>query len=140
MTQSLSQEQLLAAPESDYMNPAQIVFFKNLILRLKADTQNQLQLRAIALRDGSNERLPDTADSATLEEQRAMDMRMLKRDQAAMKEIEAALARIEEGEYGYCEELGSPIGIKRLLITPTAQFCVDGQEMRERRAQHQRVA
>ncbi|AGL46452.1 MULTISPECIES: TraR/DksA family transcriptional regulator [Pseudomonas] len=140
MSTLLTQQQLLSAPESDYMSDQQLAFFKELLLNRKLHLQGLLAQRAEAFRDDSEARLPDAADTASAEEQRAMEMRMLKRDQAELLDVEAALKRIEEGDYGYCAEFGQPIGLKRLLVAPTASLCIDAQEIQERRAQRQRVA
>jgi DnaK suppressor protein len=141
MTQvTITQEQLLAMPASDYMSAPQLAFFKHLLLNRKAKLQKLLSDRAETLRGESDNRLPDIADTASVEEQRSMELRMLQRYQSELKEIGCALDRIEEEAYGWCEQSGAEITLPRLLVAPTASLCVDAQETLERRAQHQRVA
>ena len=74
---------------------------------------------------------PDPADRATLEEEHALELRTRDRERKLLKKIDQALARIEDGSYGYCEETGEPIGIQRLLARPTATLTIEAQERRE---------
>ena len=74
----------------------------------------------------------DPADRATAESDRAFTLRLRDRERKLIKKIEEALERIAEGEYGWCEETGDPIGIGRLLARPTATLSIDAQERRER--------
>ena len=74
---------------------------------------------------------PDPADRATLEEEHALELRTRDRERKLLKKIDQALARIDDGSYGYCEETGEPIGIQRLLARPTATLTIEAQERRE---------
>lgn len=126
----LSEAALLASDPGDYMNDAQLAFFRARLL----DTKAQLQLNA----NGTTERLKesstpsDPADRATLEEEYTLELRTRDRERKLFVKVEAALRRIEEGTYGYCEETGEPIGIGRLLARPTATLSIEAQERRER--------
>jgi DnaK suppressor protein len=75
--------------------------------------------------------VPDPADRATIEEEHALELRTRDRERKLLKKVQQALARIESGEYGYCEETGDPIGIPRLLARPTATLSLEAQQRRE---------
>ena len=111
-------EEILAAPEDDYMSPRQLAFFR---LRLQ-DEQNQLlsnaQETTSHLQD--NESTPDPSDRASVEEEHTLELRVRDRERKLLKKVEDAIARIDAGNYGWCEETGEPIGIARLLARPTA--------------------
>nr|WP_211218449.1 RNA polymerase-binding protein DksA [Tepidiphilus margaritifer] len=118
-------------PEEEYMSPRQLKFFKHLLLEEKrkllekaAETTQSLQQE--------NEVTPDWTDRATIEEEQALELRVRDRERKLMKKIDEALERIEKGTYGWCEETGEPIGIRRLLARPTATLCLEAQERHER--------
>ena len=75
--------------------------------------------------------VPDPADRATIEEEHALELRTRDRERKLLKKVQAAIKRIDEGEYGYCEETGEPIGVRRLLARPTATLSLEAQERRE---------
>lgn len=133
----LNESELLAQNEDDYMNDAQVAFFKNL-----------LEQKAVALKDRIRanqnacviERQPDDADFASTEEQRTMAVNMIERDNKELVRVNRALAQIESGEYGYCVDLGEPIGVKRLLLVPESPYSVEAMRIREAKGLHQRVA
>ena len=75
--------------------------------------------------------MPDPADRATIEEEHALELRTRDRERKLLKKVQAALKRIEDGEYGYCEETGDPIGVARLLARPTATLSLEAQQRRE---------
>ena len=77
--------------------------------------------------------VPDPADRATIEEEHALELRTRDRERKLLKKIEQALATIDSGDYGYCEETGDPIGIPRLLARPTATLSLEAQQRRELR-------
>ncbi len=126
----LTEEELLKAPETDYMNAAQLAYFKHML----EDLQRQLLANADDtgqhLRE--NEVMTDMADRATQEAEYALELRTRDRERKLLKKIEKSLRLIEDGSYGYCEETGEPIGIPRLLARPTASLCIEAQERRER--------
>jgi DnaK suppressor protein len=77
--------------------------------------------------------VPDPADRATIEEEHALELRTRDRERKLLKKVQQSLARIDSGEYGWCEETGEPIGIPRLLARPTATLSLEAQERRELR-------
>ena len=77
--------------------------------------------------------VPDPADRATIEEEHALELRTRDRERKLLKKVEQALARIESGDYGWCEETGEPIGLNRLIARPTANLSLEAQERRELR-------
>jgi len=124
-----TEAQLLKMPESEYMNVIQLAFFKERLLAMKAELLTNADLTSEHLRE--NDMVPDPADRATIEEEHALELRARDRERKLMKKIDEALARIEDGSYGWCEETGEPIGIPRLLARPTATLSVEAQQRRE---------
>ncbi len=125
----LSESELVKQAKTDYMSSQQLAFFKHRLLQLQAELRENAgatteHLREIAV-------APDPADRATLEEEHALELRTRDRERKLLKKVEAALVRIEDGSYGYCEETGEPIGIQRLLARPTATLTIEAQERRE---------
>ena len=127
----LTEDQLLAMSEDDYMNDLQLAFFR---LRLKALEQDILD-NANATTDNLRETqfVPDPADRATIEEEHALELRTRDRERKLLKKVQQSLVSIGEGDYGWCEETGEPIGIPRLLARPTANLSLEAQERREKR-------
>ena len=126
----LTEAEILAMPEDDYMNPAQMEFFRVRLSKMRDELLENAASTGANLRE--NELVPDPADRATVEEEHALELRVRDRERKLIKKIEEALERIAEGEYGWCEETGDPIGIGRLLARPTATLSIDAQERRER--------
>ncbi len=132
----LNQQQLLAMPESDYMNPAQRAFFRQRLL----DEQQKLLQHIEALKrdiDGG-EVTGDEADKAAREEDLRLLFRQLDRESRLLPKISAALTRLHNGEYGYCRESGEPIGLARLLLRPTAELSIEAKTAQEMREPHLR--
>lgn len=127
----MTQEELLAMPETDYMNPSQQVFFHQLLERMRDEMLHNVATTSEHLRE--SEEMPDPADRATQEEEHSLELRTRDRERKLLHKIEEALQRIERGEYGYCEETGEPIGLKRLLARPTATLTLEAQERHEQR-------
>ena len=75
--------------------------------------------------------MPDPADRATIEEEHALELRTRDRERKLLKKVQAAIKRIDDGDYGWCEETGEPIGVARLLARPTATLSLEAQERRE---------
>ena len=126
----LTEAEILAAPEEEYMNPAQLEFFRLRLSKMRDELLENAASTGANLRE--NELVADPADRATVEEEHALELRVRDRERKLIKKIEEALERIAEGEYGWCEETGDPIGIGRLLARPTATLSIDAQERRER--------
>ena len=127
----LTKADLLKMSEKDYMNAAQLEFFKTKLLALKADLLMHANETTEHLRE--NVLVPDPADRATIEEEHALELRTRDRERKLLKKVEQSLLSIESGEYGWCEETGEPIGIPRLLARPTANLSLEAQERRELR-------
>jgi DnaK suppressor protein len=113
------------------MNLEQLDFFRQRLLALKDEIARNALEAAHELREAAAP--SDEADRATLEEEHALALRVRDREDKLLAKIEAALRRIEDGSYGYCEETGEPIGLPRLLARPTATLSIEAQERRERR-------
>ena len=128
---ALTEAEIAKMPKSEYMNAAQLKFFRERLM----DLQKQLRENAGATTEHLRELsfAPDPADRATLEEEHALELRTRDRERKLLKKIDAALARIEDGSYGYCEETGEPIGVARLDARPIATLSLEAQERHERR-------
>lgn len=127
----LTEEALLKMPEKDYMNQEQLAFFKVRLEQLRNDILKNANETTEHLRE--NVLVPDPADRATIEEEHALELRTRDRERKLLKKVEQSLARIESGDYGWCEETGEPIGVSRLLARPTANLSLEAQERRELR-------
>ena len=127
----LTEVELLKMSEKDYMNAAKLDFFRQKLLTLKDDILKNASETTEHLRE--NILVPDPADRATIEEEHALELRTRDRERKLLKKVEQALARIESGDYGWCEETGEPIGLNRLIARPTANLSLEAQERRELR-------
>lgn len=127
----VSIEELLSMTDDHYMNPRQLAFFQQLLEHQLAHIRDNAAETSKHLRE--HEEFPDPADRATQEELHTLELRTRDRERKLEKKINAALQRIRDGEYGYCEESGKPIGLQRLLARPTATLSLEAQERHERR-------
>ena len=125
----LTEAELTRQPKADYMSAAQRKFFKHRLIELQTQMRDNADATTEHLRELAV--APDPADRATQEEEHALELRTRDRERKLLKKIEAALLRIEDGSYGYCEETGDPIGVPRLLARPTATLTIEAQERRE---------
>ena len=128
--EKLSDEEVLAMPDSEYMNDKQTAFFRLKLVRLKADMLSNAGETTEHLREDTVV-VPDPADRATIEEEHALELRTRDRERKLLKKIEQSIARIDAGDYGYCDETGEPIGVGRLLARPTATLSLEAQQRRE---------
>jgi DnaK suppressor protein len=126
----LSEEEILKAPEKDYMNEAQLAFFKKKLLELRDQLLQNADDTGEHLRE--NEITTDPSDRATLEEEYTLELRTRDRERKLLKKVEKSLRMIDDGSYGWCEETGEPIGVPRLIARPTATLSLEAQERRER--------
>ena len=124
-----TEAELLRMPAKDYMNEAQLAFFRQILQTLREELMTNAGETSEHLRETPS--VPDPADRATIEEEHALELRTRDRERKLMKKIEQSLARIEAGDYGYCDETGEPIGLKRLLARPTATLSIEAQQRRE---------
>lgn len=129
--QLLTVDELLAMPETDYMNAVQLAFFQHRLLELEKEIFANAGATTENLRE--TQFAPDPADRATIEEEHALELRTRDRERKLLKKVQQSLAQISSGEYGWCEETGEPIGLKRLLARPTANLSLEAQERREKR-------
>ncbi|MCG7554473.1 MULTISPECIES: TraR/DksA family transcriptional regulator [Pseudoalteromonas] len=126
---SLSIQEIKAAPQSDYMNEQQCTFFRNYLIELHDITREHIRDAKAQL--ANRPELADISDRASWEEECAILMRIVDREQRLLPKIQDSLERIRLGEYGYCQESGEPIGIERLLARPTAEYCADVKQTKE---------
>ena len=125
----LTEAEILKMPKSEYMNAAQLKFFRERLLELQRQLRENAGATTEHLRELSF--APDPADRATLEEEHALELRTRDRERKLLKKVQQSLARIDSGDYGFCEETGDPIGIPRLLARPTATLSLEAQQRRE---------
>ena len=126
----LTEPELLAMPDSEYMNDKQIDFFRARLTAQKDDLLSNAGETTEHLREDTSI-VPDPADRATIEEEHALELRTRDRERKLLKKIGQSLARVESGDYGYCDETGEPIGLGRLLARPTATLSLEAQQRRE---------
>jgi len=129
-TELITDEDVLKSPEKDYMNEAQLAFFRQRLLELRTQLLTNADDTGQHLRE--NEVTTDPSDRATLEEEYTLELRTRDRERKLLKKVEKSLKMIDDGSYGYCEETGEPIGVPRLLARPTATLSLEAQERRER--------
>jgi DnaK suppressor protein len=115
-----------------FMNARQLEYFRQKLLAWKEDIIKESRETISHLQD-ENHVLPDLADRASSETDRSLELRARDRQRKLINKIEAALKRIEDGSYGYCEESGEPISLKRLDARPIATLSIEAQERHERR-------
>lgn len=132
----MTEDELLAQPDDAYMNDAQQAFFHDLLLKQRADLQTHIGEAFDNLK--AYEPVSDPADAGTKEEQRQSQLRMLEREKKLLDKYDDALQRLARGEYGWCGETGEPIGLRRLLLRPTATLSIEAKERQESREKHQR--
>lgn len=125
----LTEQELLAMPEKDYMNERQLAFFRNRLQNMENELRSNAGQTTEHLRETTV--APDPADRATIEEEHALELRTRDRERKLLKKVQAAIKRIDDGEYGWCEETGDPIGVARLLARPTATLSLEAQMRRE---------
>ena len=125
----LTEQEILAMGEDDYMNDAQLAFFKQRLTQMENELQKNADKTTETLRETTV--VPDPADRATIEEEHALELRTRDRERKLLKKVKAALKRIEDGDYGWGEETGEPIGVARLIARPTATLSLEAQQRRE---------
>jgi DnaK suppressor protein len=126
----LTEPELMAMPDAEYMNEKQLEFFRVRLQALKDDLLSNAGETTEHLREDTSI-VPDPADRATIEEEHALELRTRDRERKLLKKISQSLTRIESGDYGFCDETGEPIGLGRLLARPTATLSLEAQQRRE---------
>lgn len=123
--------------DEPFMNPRQLEYFKSRLNTWREQILKETEETLHSLQETSTQE-PDILDSAALEEARINQFRTRDRERKLLKKIEDALKRIDDGSYGYCEETGEPISLKRLEARPIASLSVEAQEMHEKKEKLQR--
>ncbi len=126
----LTEAEVLAMPEAEYMNDKQLEFFRVKLQTLKDDLLSNAGETTEHLREDTSI-VPDPADRATIEEEHALELRTRDRERKLLKKISQSLGRLDSGEYGFCDETGEPIGLGRLIARPTATLSLEAQQRRE---------
>lgn len=126
----LSDAEILAMPDAEYMNDTQMAYFRLKLSVLKQDILNSAGATTEHLREDTVV-VPDPADRATIEEEHALELRTRDRERKLLKKIEQSIQRIDAGDYGFCDETGEAIGVGRLLARPTATLSLEAQQRRE---------
>ncbi len=126
----LTDAEIIAMPDSEYMNETQMAFFRLKLVHLKNEVLSNASETTEHLREDTVV-VPDPADRATIEEEHALELRTRDRERKLLKKIEQSIHRIDSGDYGYCDETGEAIGVGRLLARPTASLSLEAQERRE---------
>lgn len=120
------------------MNPTMLEYFRQKLLRWQAELLQESNETLASLQTEGPMQEPDLADRASAETDRALELRTRDRERKLLSKIQAALQRIEDGSYGYCEETGDPIGVRRLDARPIATLSLEAQERHERMERTQR--
>ena len=120
------------AEDEPFMNDRQLEYFTRKLLVWKADLMSDSKDTIEGLQDGTRN-IPDIADRASEETDRALELRTRDRQRKLVAKIDSALRRIDEGEYGYCEKTGDPISLRRLDARPIATMTLEAQEKHERK-------
>lgn len=130
--QTFLPEEYRPAEDEPFMNDRQLEYFRRKLLAWKQELLDQSAETLEGLQD-SGRNVPDIADRASEETDRAIELRTRDRQRKLVSKIDAALRRIETGEYGYCEMTGEPISLKRLDARPIATMTLEAQEKHERK-------
>ncbi|PIE10616.1 MAG: RNA polymerase-binding protein DksA [Rhodobacterales bacterium] len=120
------------AEDEPFMNDRQLEYFRRKLLAWKSDLMSDSRDTVAGMKDSSRN-IPDIADRASEETDRALELRTRDRQRKLVTKIDAALRRIESGDFGYCEVTGEPISLKRLDARPIATMSLEAQERHERR-------
>ena len=118
--------------DEEFMNPRQLEYFRNKLLTWKSEILTESKETLVNLQKESQNH-PDVADRASSETDRSIELRARDRQRKLIAKIDSALARMDDGSYGYCEETGDPIGVGRLDARPIATLSLEAQERHEKR-------
>ena len=131
MSSTLLPPDYVPSDDEEFMNPMMREFFRQRLLEwrnelLRESDQTLLNMQQVSLQE------PDITDRASLETERALELRTRDRERKLISKIDSALRRIDTGDYGYCDDTGEPIGLKRLIARPIATLSLEAQEQHER--------
>lgn len=133
---TLTDQDILDMPDSDYMNQIQLEYFKKRLLENEREILENAKKTTQAFQEQETNYIADPSDRATIEEEYALELRTRDRERKLLQKIRKALYLIETGDYGFCEDTGEPIGLKRLIARPTATLTIEAQERREKMQKH----
>jgi len=122
--------------KEEYMNDMQLAYFKRKLLDWRAELMEESQETIEHLRDVSNQDVGDEVDRASRESDHTLELRTRDRYRKLQSKIDQALKRIDDGSYGYCDDTGEEIGLKRLEARPVATLTLEAQERRETKEKH----
>jgi len=134
--ETMTDNDILQMSDADYMNEIQLAFFKQRLITLEAEMVENAKKTTQAFQEQETNYIADPSDRATIEEEYALELRTRDRERKLLQKIRSAVELIETGEYGFCEDTGEPIGLKRLLARPTATLSIEAQERREKMQKH----
>ena len=126
----LTDAEVIAMPDDEYMNKTQLAFFKFKLCELRDSILKSASETTEHMRDDSAV-VPDPTDRATIEEEHALELRTRDRERKLLKKIQQSIGRIDQDDYGYCDETGESIGVSRLIARPTATLSLEAQQRRE---------
>ena len=132
----MSDNDILSMSDDDYMNDVQLAFFKHRLLLLETEMVENAKKTTQAFQEQDTTYIADPSDRATIEEEYALELRTRDRERKLLQKIRSPLAMIDSGDYGYCEDTGEEIGLKRLIARPTASYSIEAQERREKMQKH----
>lgn len=127
----LTTRELLQMPDSEYMNEAQLAYFRAELHKMRAEIINDIRITTDHLRE--TPRAADELDRAAREEEQSLEIRLREREATLLRKIDQAMKRIQDGTYGYCDVTGEPIGLRRLLARPTATLSIEAKQQAETR-------
>lgn len=132
----MSDDDILKMSDDEYMNDVQLAFFKMRLQKLEDEMVANAQKTTQTFQEQDTNYIADPSDRATLEEEYALELRTRDRERKLLQKIRSVIELINNGDYGYCEDTGEPIGLKRLLARPTATLSLEAQERREKMQKH----
>ncbi|AHK78629.1 molecular chaperone DnaK [Ectothiorhodospira haloalkaliphila] len=127
----MTTRELLQMPDSEYMNEAQLAYFRAELQKMRAEIINDIRITTDHLRE--TPRAADELDRAAREEEQSLEIRLREREATLLRKIDQAMKRIQDGTYGYCDVTGEPIGLRRLLARPTATLSIEAKQQAETR-------
>ena len=133
---ALTDEDILNMPEDEYMSPLQLEFFRLKLVAHEKEILDNAKKTTQAFQEQETNYIADPSDRATIEEEYALELRTRDRERKLLQKVRKALSLIENGDYGFCEDTGEPIGLKRLIARPTASLTIEAQERREKMQKH----
>jgi len=119
--------------DEEFMNPKQVAYFRRRLEESRADLRRELAASQPSEADDSSSREGDQTDHATADSEREFMVQNRERVQMLLRQTERALSKLENGTYGYCEDTGEPIDLKRLMAQPSTSLSLAAQQARERR-------